>query len=297
MKPVLLALPGNEATAQALAGPLEAEVGRLLVRRFPDGESYVRIESPVRDAEVMLVGTLHEPDDKLLPLYFAASTARDLGARRVGLVAPYLAYMRQDRRFHEGEGVTSEYFARLLSSAVDWLVTVDPHLHRHHALAEIYDVPTRVVHAAPAMAEWIREEVTRPVLVGPDEESAQWVSEVAAAVGAPFVVLRKVRRGDRDVEISLPDMAGFRQHTPVLVDDIISTAHTMIEAVRALLQAGLVAPICVGVHPVFAGTAYEDLLAAGAARVVTCGTIPHPSNGIDLTAPLTGAIRELLLEA
>lgn len=294
MKPVLLALPGNEAAAQALAGPLEAEIGLLLLRRFPDGETYVRIDSPVRDAEVALVGTLHQPDDKLLPLYFAACTARDLGARRVGLVAPYLAYMRQDHRFQEGEGVTSDYFARLLSGSMDWLVTVDPHLHRHHSLAEIYDIPCRVVHAAPAVATWIRNGVRAPVLVGPDEESEQWVSEVAAAAGAPFVVLRKIRRGDLDVEISLPDMVGYGERTPVLIDDIVSTAHTMIETVRALRRVQLPAPVCVGVHAVFADSAYAELRHAGAARVVTCDTIPHPSNGIDLTPYVADAVEELL---
>jgi ribose-phosphate pyrophosphokinase len=84
-----------------------------------------------------------------LPLLFAADTARDLGARRIGLVAPYLAYMRQDIRFHAGEAVTSRTFAAILSRHLDWLVTVDPHLHRYHELSEIYRIPTQVVHAAP----------------------------------------------------------------------------------------------------------------------------------------------------
>lgn len=294
MRPLVLALPGNERLAVALAGILGAEMGALTLRRFPDGESYVRVDTSVRDREVILACTLHRPDDKLIPLLFLAATARDLGAARVGLVAPYLAYMRQDRRFLDGEGVTSVYFARALSAAVDWIVTVDPHLHRRSALAEIYSVGTDVVHAASHISAWIRANVSRPLLIGPDEESAQWVHDVAKGAGAPSVVLEKVRRGDRDVSVSVPDVARWRDHTPVLVDDIISTARTMIATISHLARAGLRPPVCAGVHAVFADRAYEELQAAGAARVVTCNTILHPSNTIDLHDALAGGAEHFI---
>ncbi len=263
------------------------------LRHFPDGESYVRIDAPVADREVILLCTLDRPDDKLLSLLFAAGTAKELGAVRVGLVAPYLAYMRQDRRFQAGEAVTSVHFARLLSASVDWLVTVDPHLHRRSGLDEIYSIPARVVHAAPIVSAWILQHVAAPVLVGPDAESEQWVAAVADAVGAPYVVLRKIRRGDREVEVSVPEVERWRARTPVLVDDIISTARTMTETVGHLKRVGLAPPVCIGVHAVFAGTAHADLAAAGAARIVTCNTIAHESNTIDVSDPLAEAVREM----
>lgn len=297
MRPLLLALPGNEAMASALAGPLGGEIGEVTLRHFPDGETYVRILTPVKEREVLLVCTLHRPDDKVLPLTFLATTARDLGAARVGLVSPYLAYMRQDRRFQEGEGITSGYFAQLLSSVVDWLVTVDPHLHRRVSLQEIYPIPSLVVQAAPAISEWIRGAVDRPVLIGPDAESAQWVKAVGVGARAPAVVLEKIRRADRDVEISVPDIERWRGHTPVLVDDIISTARTMIATIGHLRRAGLPAPVCLGVHAVFAEGAYEELLAQGAARVVTCNTIQHPSNDIDLAARIAASAQLLLIQS
>ena len=178
----------------------------------------------------------------MLPLLFAAATARELGASRVGLVAPYLAYMRQDRRFKPGEAVTSRQVARLLSDAFDWLVTVDPHLHRYSSLADIYSIPTHVVHAAPLIAEWIKANVTNPLIIGPDSESEQWVAAVASDVGAPYSVLEKVRHGDRDVEIRLKDLEQWKGRTPVLVDDIISTGRTMIEAVRLSVFARMAIP-------------------------------------------------------
>ncbi|MCC2668705.1 MAG: ribose-phosphate pyrophosphokinae [Armatimonadetes bacterium] len=293
MSCLILGLPGNEDAASVIAGQLNAELGRVTVRRFPDGESYVRIDSPVRGAHVVLVCTLDRPDEKLLPLYFLAATARDLGAQSVGLVAPYLPYMRQDRRFLAGEGITAGTFAGLVSGFADWLVTVDPHLHRHQSLGEIYRIPTRVVHAAAPVAEWIHGNVEQPVIVGPDAESAQWVSAIAEAVGAPYVVLDKVRLGDRDVKVSLPDMTAAQDRTPVLVDDIISTAVTMTEAARELRRAQIPLPVCVGVHGVFAEGSLANLREAGMSQLVTCNTIPHPSNAIDLLGLVAEAVREL----
>ena len=287
----VIALPGNDDLASRLVRELGAEAGGAEVRHFPDGEAYARILSECAGREVVLVGTLREPDRVLLPLVFLADAARDLGAARVGLVAPYLAYMRQDVRFRPGEAVTSRSFARLLSSTFDWLVTIDPHLHRYGSLAELYTIPTSVVHAAPRIAAWVRDHISDALLVGPDSESEQWVADVASRAGAPYVVLVKTRRGDRDVEVSVPDVERWRDRTPVLVDDIVSTARTMIATVRHLLLAGMRPPVCIGVHAVFAGGAYGELVAAGAAGVVTCNTIRHDSNDIDVSGVLAEAIR------
>ncbi|HEX5883412.1 MAG TPA: ribose-phosphate pyrophosphokinase [Pyrinomonadaceae bacterium] len=292
MRSIVLPLPGNEQLAGSLVAQLDAELGKFTIRRFPDGETYVRIETPIADHSIILVATLDRPDERIMPLILLAATARDLGAAQVGLVAPYLAYMRQDHRFNAGEGVTSVYFAKLLSSFVDWLVTVDPHLHRRSSLAEIYPIPTTVVHAAPRISEWIRANVKNAVLIGPDNESAQWASAVAREAGAPCVVLEKFRHGDREVEVTVPSVEGLRDYTPVLVDDIISTARTMIETIEHLKRAGLTPPVCIGVHAVFARAAYEELLAAGPARIVTCNTITHSSNAIDIADLLADGVRE-----
>ncbi len=288
-RPLIVAGPGDDACARAVAERIGGEIAATTIRQFPDSELYLRIDTPVAGRTVWVVCTLHPAGEKILPVYFLASTARDLGARAVYLAAPYLAYLRQDSRFHEGEGITSLYVARLLSSVFDGIVTVDPHLHRYQALGEVYSIPSEVVHAAPRIAEWIRAEVDNPVIIGPDAESEQWVRAVAAEIGCPMLILHKVRRGDRDVSISPVDAAiesglhiAWMAVTPVLVDDIVSTARTMIETIVELRRVAPPPPVCIGVHAVFADGAYEDLCAAGVARVVTCNTIGHDSNAIDV---------------
>ena len=287
--PLLVSMPGNERLTDDLAATLRYELGHLEIRAFPDGETYLRFLTNPKSRSLAIVCTLSQPNEKLLPLIFSAATARELGASKIGLVAPYLAYMRQDRRFKPGEAVTSRQVARLLSDAFDWLVTVDPHLHRHSSLADIYSIPTHVVHAAPLIANWIKANVTDPLIIGPDSESEQWVAAVASEALAPYSVLEKVRRGDRDVEIRLKRVDQWKGRTPVLVDDIISTGRTMIEAVRLLTSQGWPSPVCVAVHGLFADDA-DRVLAGTGARVVTTNSVPHKTNAIDIGKALAAYI-------
>lgn len=290
---IVLPMPGSERLGR-LARELHGATGAVEVHRFPDGEIRVRLTGTVEGEDVLLVAGLDRPDDKVLPLLFAAATARDLGATSVGLVAPYLPYLRQDRSFETGEGISARHFARLLSQAVDWLVTVDPHLHRIGTLAELFSVPAEAVHAAALLAGWIRRHVERPLVLGPDAESIQWAASIASLVDAPYAVLGKRRAGDRRVEIALPDLTAHRDRHPVLVDDLVSTGGTMAAAARALRSAGWPAPACLAVHAVFADGAHDAIRDAGAAAIVTCNTISHPTNGIDVQSLLAiAAARQL----
>jgi ribose-phosphate pyrophosphokinase len=264
------------------------------VHRFPDGETVVRLRTGVAGKRVLFLAHLDRPDEKTLPLLFAADAARELGATQVGLVAPYLPYMRQDDRFRPGEAVTSRTYARLLSGAIDFLVTVDPHLHRWPHLGAIYTVPGHVVAAAPAIAEWLRREAPQAILVGPDSESEQWVADVAGRVGAPYVVLRKERRGDHDVRVHLPHGAQAQGRTPVLLDDIISTGHTLANASHVLRGAGWGAPVCVAVHALVDAAGLDMLRRAGIRDVVSCDTVPHPTNAIAVAGLLAQRLRTVL---
>ncbi len=292
MNTIILSLPGNEELSSIIASKLDAPIGRTTIRRFPDGESYIRIHDEVKGKKVVIVCTLHQPNEKLLSLYFLARIAKEQGAKCTCLVAPYLAYMRQDKIFNKGEGLTSKYFSSLVSQFADSIITVDPHLHRIQKLDDIYTVQTEVVHAANHISSWISGNISNPVLVGPDSESEQWVSEVAKNAGVPFMVLEKIRHGDRKVEVSVPDVTLFNDHTPLLIDDIISTARTMIQTVEHLKNAGMKPPVCIGVHAVFADRAYQDLLDSGVEKVITCNTIPHITNAIDLSDLYLDFIRQ-----
>ncbi|WMC10709.1 ribose-phosphate diphosphokinase [Oceanimonas pelagia] len=294
MTPLLFALPGGHTLLAPLCRALPATAGELEVRRFPDGESYLRVLSRIAPGQpVMILADLSRPDTRFLPLCFLCDTLRELGAGRVGLIAPYLCYMRQDTRFHPGEAVTSRSFARLVSERFDWLLTVDPHLHRYHALGEIYSIPATAAHAVPLLAGWLRARRDPLLLVGPDTESEQWVSALAAASGHPYVVGRKQRRGDRDVLVHLPDLSAWRRHSAIMVDDVISSGQTMLRCAHALTAAGIEHIECAAIHGLFADHIEDQLQDAGVSRLITSNSVPHPSNGLDLTPLLLDPARRL----
>ncbi|MBD3653931.1 ribose-phosphate diphosphokinase [Kangiella sp.] len=291
-KPLVFSLD-NHSLADSLAKTKSVQRGKFDVRQFPDGESYLRITSDVEGRVCIVVADLSNPNAKYLPLLFLVETLRELGASQVGLVAPYLSYMRQDRRFVDGEAVTSRIFAKSLSQHIDWLVTVDPHLHRYHSLDEIYTVPSQVVQGAPALAQWLKSK-TNLLLVGPDSESEQWVSDIANYSQHPFVIGEKQRFGDRHVEVSLPNIDAYRDKTAVIIDDVISSGQTILECIKYLKSKGVEHIQCIAVHGIFADDSDQVLIKAGLSQLATTNTIPHSSNAIDISPRLMTAINSML---
>lgn len=290
-RPILFALPGHEAAAERLIAHEAHDAGRLAVDRFPEGESRVRFLTPVEGRRIDLYCSLARPEPQLAGLLLAAGAARDQGAAHVRLVTPYLPYMRQDKAFAPGEGVSAMIFARLLSASFDALVTVDPHLHRIAALSEIFTIPARAVMAAPLIAQWLRAHVAKPLIVGPDEESRQWAAEVARLAGAPLLVLTKERQGLRDVRVSGVAPGEAEGLTPVVVDDIAGTGGTLLAASAALRAAGLPAPLAVVVHA-FLDEAAMGPVGAAFEALVSTDSVAHPSNRIQLAPLLAEALRD-----
>ncbi|KTD44483.1 ribose-phosphate pyrophosphokinase [Legionella quateirensis] len=292
-KPIIFPLFNYDELALGIQKNGHYELGSINQHQFPDGETVFKIETEVTNRPVVFIASLDTPNPKIVPLLFAAETARALGASQVILIAPYLAYMRQDKVFEQGQGITSQYFAKLISHYFDGLITLDPHLHRWHSLNDVYEIPTEVLHATKPIAHWIRTNIKQPLLIGPDEESMQWVNHIADEAQAPFVILEKNRKGDRSVDVSIPNLELYSGKTPILIDDIISTGMTMIEAVKQLHSLNLPPPVCIGVHAIFAGEAYQQILAAGVDKIITCNTVRHPSNAIDISNEIIQSLKNI----
>lgn len=290
----LYTLDSNTALSAALAAKLPLQPANLLTRYFPDGEHYLRLLDHNTDRSAIILCSLNRPDEKILPLLLLCRALQEQGATSIGLIAPYLAYMRQDKVFNPGEIITSMHFARLLSEHINWLVTIDPHLHRYTSLDQIYSVPSRVAHAAPVIAHWIQAKVKNPLLIGPDSESEQWVQDIAGRINAPWLVLEKIRKGDRDVKITFPDFAPWQDRTPILLDDMISTGYTFLKTMEHLRHRKMQVPICMAVHGIFTENARESLLAAGITQIVTTNTIPQVSATLDISTELAAAVCEFI---
>ncbi len=265
------------------------DFAEVSVHQFPDGERRVQLPGSLPD-RVVFCRSLNDPDHKLIELFLAAATARQLGAIDLTLVAPYLCYMRQDIAFTPGEAVSQRILGALLAQHFDGLITVDPHLHRVHSLGEAVPVSRpQVPDTAPVLASFLKGQLDNPLLVGPDEESEQWVGAIAREQQLDFVVGRKVRHGDRDVEIELPTM-NYRDRHTVLVDDVASTGSTLRVAGELLLAKQAASVDVLVTHALFAGDALERLTASGIRHVWSTDAIPHSTNRVHLDHLLAEAL-------
>ncbi len=285
----LLYFDDEQAPAMRLAQAAGLNAHAIDRHRFPDGELKLRLP-PVLPPRVIVYRSLVHPNEKLVELLFVARTARALGAQDITLVCPYLAYMRQDIAFREGEVVSQTVVGQFLASLFDAVVTVDPHLHRVATLAEA--VPVRrpaVLSGAPLLGNYIVRKRPGAFLLGPDSESAQWIASAARAHGLDHAVCAKVRHGDRNVEIRLPAVH-LTGRTVVLLDDLASSGRTLACAAQAALEAGAASVDVAVTHALFADDALRIIHEAGVNEVWSTDCIAHPSNVVAMDATLAAAL-------
>jgi ribose-phosphate pyrophosphokinase len=259
--------------------------------RFPDGELKLRLPTPVAPRAVLL-RSLHRPNEKLVELLLAARAARELGARHLTLVAPYLAYMRQDAAFAPGEAVSQRIIGRWLAELFDAVITIDPHLHRVGALDDAVPAGAALaLSAAPLIGGSFA--ATGVLMLGPDAEAEPWVRAAAAAAKCDAAMCRKSRRGDRDVEVTLPEIALAGRHV-VIIDDVASTGRTLAAVARQALARGAHRVDIAVTHALLVDDATAVLIAAGVSDLLSTDTVPHPSNRIGTADLVASALHTLL---
>ena len=291
----VLAFDDERDFACALAQSLNLSIEFVERHRFPDGEMKLRLPATLPERVVML-RSLSQPNDKLVELLIAAPTARELGAKQLILVCPYLAYMRQDIAFVPGEAVSQRHIAALLASRFDQIITIDPHLHRISSLQSIMPgCQTISLSAAASIGVWVAQRVDRALLLGPDEESAQWVREAARACDpmVDYGWCLKQRHGDHDVTVTLPPALKLRGRRVVMVDDLVSTGRTLAAAARLALAAGAISVDVAVTHALFVGDAQAQLKSAGIGHIWSTDCVPHASNVISVVPLLATALGQI----
>ena len=291
--PQVVSLPDYTEPAQRLAQTLACGYEPLRVHRFPDGESQVTVPTDPAP-HIIICQSLDRPNDKLIELMLAIHTLRQAGVKRISLIAPYLCYMRQDKAFHSGEAISQQIVGRFLAELIDDLITVDAHLHRIHSLQEAIPLDKAInLSAASALGEFLLQQQIQPLLLGPDNESKQWVQQVASVGEFDWAVASKQRLSDIEVNITLPAI-NVENRVVVLVDDVISSGHTVTEVAQQLLTAGAAQVCCLVTHALFAEGALALLQQAGIQTIWSSDSIPHESNVIQLAGMLADSLQGLL---
>lgn len=287
----LQTMPSGADAAKRLAARLGLTCGEIALHRFPDGELRVTVAAAAETT--ILYAPLDHPNNKLIALLFAAEALRRGGAKRLVLVAPYLCYMRQDAAFHAGEAISQRAIGTLLAGLVDRIVTVDAHLHRTPDIGSVFaGSEAENLSAMPAIAIALAPDIDpATVVIGPDAESEPWVSDLAGRLRLQHTVARKVRHGDRSVEIAFADPALLAGRPALLVDDIVSSGTTLIEAAKALHALGASAVDAVVTHALFPPAMMAAFAAADIRSIRSTDSVPHPSNAITLDDTLATALR------
>jgi len=263
------------------------------MRRFPDGELYVRVIGDPSGEDIAVVQSLGLRPDRLLMEYCMIAEALKGGnCRSVTAVIPYLAYARQDSRFNPGEPLSVQLVAKLIEvSGTDRLISVDAHLHRLAGLNEIFTIPTVNLTAMPLLAEYYRDEYgsANAVVVGPDSESEQWAKIVSGILSVDYVVLNKERLGDRKVRITGP--LPVKGKKVVLVDDIVSTGKTIAGAIGKLKAGGARTVDVLVTHAILVEGALSSLRKAGLSRLISTDTVQRPTSKVSVAGIMAEALK------
>lgn len=284
------------SSCKDLAKSIAKIVGSKLIkvdrRQFPDGEQYVKLLGNVSGEDVAVVQSLGiTPDTLFIEYSLLVDALKGAGCRHVIAVIPYLAYTRQDSRFHRGEPLSIKVIAKFIeSAATDRLITVDMHLHRYKEIGEVFSIPAVNLSAMPLLAEYYRKNFgsQKTVVVGPDMESEQWAKVVASRLSAPYTILEKERLGDRDVKVSgeLSEMGRV-----VLVDDIVSTGKTLVEAISRLKAQGVSRIDALTTHALLVEDALNKLRQAGLSELISTNTVPNQCARVSIAPLIAKALK------
>jgi ribose-phosphate pyrophosphokinase len=297
---IVLGGSASEQLAERVAKEVGVEPGRREIKKFPDGETYIRIHEEVKGQDVAVIQSLYRnPDPYIFEYLLLVDTLRDLKARSITGITPYLAYGRQDSRFFSGEAVTSLSVARLFEAAgTTSFLAIDCHLHRLGDVSKVFRVPARNLSAMPLLGEYARENLKPryPVVIAPDEEAEQWAALVAKELNTNHIVFRKTRvRKEGQTSSTVKVDAGsadLKGRDVVFADDVISTGATIAEGAKACKKRGARRVFVLCTHPVLREGALKRMKAAGVLKIIGTDTVPSPVSKVSVAPVIARALKE-----
>ena len=283
----MIIVPGPASTklSSMIAEIIGAKKAMVEYKNFPDGESYVRIAGSVKGEEVALVQTTYpQPDKRLVELLLLIDAIKDLGASRLKVIVPYMAYARQDTRFREGEAVSISTLFKLIESAgCDEFYTVD--LHKEFTLSA-FKIKARNLYASDVISEYLKGlGLERPYILSPDKGALNIASRIGKALGVEFGNFEKTRDRITGAITVTGEKVDAKSRDVVIVDDMISTGGTIANACKIVREGGARRVISVCSHPLLVSGAYERMKSAGLDEVLGTDTVDSEVSKISV-APL-----------
>lgn len=259
---------------------LECEVGKIEIKRFPDSEIYVRILSDVKNSECAVVKSVQKNED-FMELLFILGALKDNGAKSVNLVVPYLMYMRQDKIFKDGESLSARTVLRILSSFSDKISLINSHIFRSHGEFNFYGIKVNNIDVFEEIARYYKK-LDNPKVIAPDKGAYDAAKTCASVLGCESDFIPKTRISDREVVMEKKDLHVSGKDV-LIVDDIISTGGSIIEAIE-LIKKQNPKSISVGcVHGIFVNKEKFELIKKISDEVVSTNTFKSDVSKVDVS--------------
>jgi len=271
---LLLSGTANRALGEEVAQHLAQPLCKVTIKRFADGEIFVKIDENVRGRDVYLIQPTNPPADNLMELLLLIDAAKRASAARVTAVIPYFGYARQDRKDQPRVAISARLVANMITQAgADRVLGMDFHQHQ---MQGFFDIPVDHLYAAPAFVNHFRQiRLKDPVVVAPDVGSAKMARGFAKRLNATLAIIDK-RRPSANIAEVVNVVGEVSDRDCVIPDDMIDTAGTMSEAVHALKRLGARDVYCCATHPLLSGPAVERLSKSPVKEVVVTNTIAIP---------------------
>jgi ribose-phosphate pyrophosphokinase len=272
--PMLLAGTANRPLAQDIAEFLQWPLGEVTIKKFADGEIFVRIDENVRGRDLFIVQSTTAPGDNIMELLLMIDAAHRASAARINAVIPYFGYARQDRKDQPRVAIGAKLMANMVATAgADRVLSVDFHQHQ---IQGFFDIPVDHLYAAPVFTRYFREKhLTNLVVISPDVGSAKMARGFAKRLDATMGIIDK-RRPAANVSEVMNVIGEVEGKDCLLSDDMIDTAGTMAEAARALKERGANDIYACATHALLSGPAVERLSNAPFKEIVVTNTVPVP---------------------
>lgn len=288
-KAVIMSGTAHPAFAQGLCDELNVSLRRVKHFRFADGEVGFGIEESVRGDDVFVVQPTCGPvNDNLMELLVMCDALRRASAGRINLVVPYFGYARQDRKARAREPITAKLVANMMEgTGADRVITADLHAGQ---IQGFFDIPVDHLLGVPLLATWFNRHVTcnlephQFVVVSPDAGGVVRARKMASLMGADIAIVDKRRNHNLQNVCEVMELLGsdVKGKTCVIIDDMIDTAGTIVNAAKALRDRGATAVYCSATHGLFSGPAMERLSDEAVTGVVVTDTVPlHEDKKLD----------------
>jgi ribose-phosphate pyrophosphokinase len=280
------------SSSQKLAAKVSKELDDYLcpieTKKFPDGERYIRFKDDIEKEVTVIQSTGFPQDENYMELFLILKNLKDLGAEEIKVVIPYLGYGRQELRFKPGEAISAQIIAELLEFAgATELYSINLH---ESSVKDFFNIPVIELSAMPPIAEYIKNVIEDPIIIAPDKGALHHAQDIASILNTKCDYMEKVRLSPDTVETKVKnlDVDGINA---VIIDDIISTGGTIVNAVNILKEYNAKSVTVSCVHPVLVGDAILKIFATGVKDILSTDTISSETNMISVAPLIANAIK------